>query len=109
MIAAGGLYVSLTDYKAIDPETPSALSFDTPGDKVSRPVENRFEDALERGQPEAGEVESMDETLSEAGEEMGFGVTPNEEVAPANFSPGITRELLQDLSGDDWVDTATPP
>ena len=61
MIAAGGLYVSLTDYKAIDPETPSALSFDTPGDKVSRPVENRFEDALERGQPEAGEVESMDE------------------------------------------------
>ena len=26
-----------------------------------------------------------------------------------NFSPGTTRELLQDLSGDDWADTATPP
>ena len=26
-----------------------------------------------------------------------------------NFNPGTTCELLQDLSGDDWADTATPP
>ena len=51
----------------------------------------------------------MDETLSEAGEEKELGATPNEEVVPGNFSPTTTRELLQDLSGDDWTDTATPP
>ena len=35
--------------------------------------------------------------------------TPNEKVAPGNLSPGTARELLQNLSGDDWADTATPP
>ena len=43
----------------------------------------------------------MDETLSEAGEEMEVGNTPDGEAANREFSPGTTRELLQELSGDD--------
>ena len=39
---------------------------------------------------------------------MELGATPNEEVGPVNFCPGTTRELVQDLSGDDWADTAAP-
>ena len=107
--AAGALYVSLTEYKAMDPETPSPLSVDTPGDRRSLPVESRFKVGLERDQTEAREGEMIDETLSEAGEEIELGATPNDEVVSGNFSPGTTRELLQDLSGDDWADTATPP
>ena len=103
--AAGALYVSLTEYKAMDAETPSPLSVDTPGDKRRIPVESRFKDALDRDQPETGEGERMDET----GEEMELGATPNEEMASGNFSPGTTRELLQDFSDDDWADTATRP
>ena len=38
--AAGALYVSLTEYEAVDPATPSPLSFDTPGDKRSHPAES---------------------------------------------------------------------
>ena len=62
--AGGTLYVSLTEYKAVDPAPPSLLSVGTPGDKRSLSVERRFKDALERDQVETGEGESLDETLS---------------------------------------------
>ena len=48
----------------------------------------------------------MDETLSEAGEEMEVGNTPDQDPAERDFT---THELLQDLSGDDWANKATPP
>ena len=107
--AAGVLYVPLTAYKAADPTTPSPLSVGTPGNRRNLPVENRFNDALERDQPELGERESMDKTLGEAGEEMEVGKTPDGGETIRDFSPGATRELLQDLSGDDWANTATTP
>ena len=71
--AAGSLYVALTEYKKQDPATPSPLSVGTPGEKRSGPVENRFRDILEKRRAES-EAESMDETLSEAGEEMEVGI-----------------------------------
>ena len=104
--AAGPLYVALTEYKKLDPATLSPLSVGTPGDKRSNPVENRFRDALEKEQAESEERESMDETLSEAEEEMEVGNTPGQDPAEMDFN---TQELLQDLSGDDWANTATPP
>ena len=107
--AAGVLYVPLTEYKSADPTTPSPLSVGTPVDRRNLPVENRFTDALERDQPESGEGESMDETLSEAGEEMEVGNTPDGGATNRDFSPGTTRELLQDLSGYDWANTTTSP
>ena len=67
--AAGSLYLALTEYKKQDPATPSPLSVGTPGDKRSGPVEDRFRKILERRRAES-EEESMDETLSEAGDEM---------------------------------------
>ena len=70
MDASGVLYVPLTEYKTVDPMTLSPLSVGTPGDRKNLLVENRFTAALERDQPESGEGESMDKTLSEAGEEM---------------------------------------
>ena len=73
--AAGPLYVALTEYKKPEPTKPSLLSVGTPGDKRSGPVEDRFERILERRRVESGE-ESMDETLSEAGEDMEVGNTP---------------------------------
>ena len=105
--AAGVRYVPLNEYKVADPTTPSPLSVGVPGDKRSLPVENRFTDAPEWDQAESGEGESMDETLSEAGEEMGN--TLDEGATNRDFSPGTTSELLQDLSGDDWANTTTPP
>ena len=93
----------------MDPVTPSPLSVGNPGDKRDLPVESRFKDALERDQNESRGRKSMDETLSEAGEEMELGNTPDEGAVTGNFSPSTTRELLRGLSGDDWVDTATPP
>ena len=48
----------------------------------------------------------MDETLSEAGEEMEVGNTPEPKPAEEEFT---TQELLKDLSGEYWADTATPP
>ena len=102
--AAGSLYVALTEYKKQDPATPSPLSVGTPGDKRSGPVENRFREILEKRGAES-EAESMDETLSETGEEMEVGNTPEPKPAEVDFT---AQELLQDLSGDDWVDTATP-
>ena len=48
----------------------------------------------------------MDETLSETGEEMEVGNTPEPKPADEDFT---AQELLQELSRDDWADTATPP
>ena len=90
----------------MDPTTPSPLSVSPPGDKRSLPVENRFRYVLEREQAESGEGESMDETLSEAGEEMEVGNTLDQGTAERDFT---TPDLLQDLSGDYWANTATPP
>ena len=70
---------------------------------------NRFTDTLERDQAESGEGESIDEILSEAGEKMELGTKPDEGAANRDFTPGAMRELQQDLSGDDWANTATPP
>ena len=97
--AAGPLYVALTDYKKSDPTTPSLLSVGTPGDKISGPVEDRLRRILERRRVESGE-ESMDETLSEAGEEMEVGNTPEPKPAEEDF---ITQELLKDLCGECWA------
>ena len=103
--AAGSLYVALTKYKKQDPATPSPLSVGTPGDRRTGPVEDRFRKILERRQAESGE-ESMEETLSETGEEMEVGNTPEPKPAEVDFT---AQELLRDLSGDDWADSATPP
>ena len=100
MDAAETLDVPLAEHKATNPTTISPLSVGTPGDKRSLPFGNRFKDALERDQVESGEGESMDETLSEAGEEMELGTKPEEGAVTGNFTPGTTRELPQDLSGD---------
>ena len=103
--AAGPLYVALTEYKKTGPATPSPLSVDTPGDKRSDPVEDRFRRILERREAESGE-ESMDETLSETGEDMEVGNTPEQKSTEEEFT---TQELLKDLSGENWADTPTPP
>ena len=103
--AAGSLYVALSEYKKLDPVTPSPLSVGTPGDRGSNPVEDRFKNAHERGRAESEEGDSMDETLREAGEEMEVGNTPDQAPAERDFT---THELLQDLSGDDWANTTTP-
>ena len=47
----------------------------------------------------------MDETLSEAGEDMEVGNTPEPKSSEEEFT---TQELLKDLSGENWADTATP-
>ena len=103
--AAGQLYVALTEYKKLDPATPSPLSVDTPGDKRSGPVEDRYKRILESRRAES-EEESMDETLSEAGEDMEVGNTPEPRQSGEEL---ITQELLKDLSEENWADTATPP
>ena len=102
---AARLYVALTEYKKQDPATPSPMSVGTPGDKRSGPVETRFRDVLERRRAES-EGESMDETLSEAGEEMEMGNTSEPKPAEKDFT---NQELLQGFSEDDWANTATPP
>ena len=102
---AGPLYVALTEYKKLDPATPSPLSVGTPGHKRSGPVEDRFKRILERRRVESGE-ESMDETLSEAGEDMEVGNTPEPRPLGEELT---TQELLKDLSEENWADTATPP
>ena len=103
--AAGLLYVALTEYKKQDPATPSSLSVGTPKDKRSGPVENRFRDILEKRRAES-ETESMEETLSETGEEREVGNTPEPKPDEEDYT---AQGMLQDLSGDDWADTATPP
>ena len=72
-------------------------------------MENRFTAALEPNQPESGERKRMDETLSQAREETEVGNTPDRGAKNGEFSRIITRELLQELSGDDWANTATTP
>ena len=104
--AAGPLYVALNEYKKLEPATTSPLSVGTPRDKRSNPVEDRFRDALEKGRAESEEGESIDETNSEAGEEMEVGNTPEQNPAERDFT---TQELLQDLSRDDWANTSAPP
>ena len=99
------LYVALTEYRKADPTSPSPLSVVTAGDKRSGPVEDRFRRILERRRVESGE-ESMDETLSEAGEDMEVGNTTEPKPSEEEFT---TQELLKDLSGENWADTATPP
>ena len=94
-----------TEYKKTGPATPSPLSVDTPGDKRSGPIEDRFRRILERREAESGE-ESMDETLSEAGEDMEVGNIPEQKPSEEEFT---TQELLKDLSGENWADTPTPP
>ena len=103
--AAGPLHVALTEYKETNPATPSPLSVDTPGDKRSGTVEDRFRRILERREADSGD-ESMDETLTEAGEDMEVGNTPEQKPAEEEFT---TQELLKDLSGENWADTPTPP
>ena len=104
--AIGSFYVALTEYKKQDPATPSPLSVGTAGDKRSGPVEDRFRKILERRQAESGE-ESMDENLSETGGgEMEVGNTSEPKPAEVDLT---AQELLRDLSGDDWADSATPP
>ena len=103
--AAGPLYVALTEHKGANPPTPSPLSVDTPRDKKSGTVEDRFRRILERREAESGD-ESMDETLSEAGEDMEVGNTPEQKPAEEEFT---AQELLKDLSGENWADTPTPP
>ena len=103
--AAGPLYVALTEYKKTGPATPSPLSVGTPGDKRSGPVEDRLRRIIEIREAESGE-ESIDETLSEAGEDMEVGNTPEQKPSEEEFT---TLELLKDLSGENWADTATPP
>ena len=48
----------------------------------------------------------MDETLSEAGEDIEVVNTPEPKLSEEEFT---TQELLKDLSGENWADTATPP
>ena len=67
-------------------------------------MQSRFRDVLERRRAES-EGESMDETLSEAAEEMEVRITPEPKPAEKDFT---AQEMLQDLSGDDWANTATP-
>ena len=100
--AAGPLYVALSDCKKLDPATPSPLSIGTIGDKRSNPVEDRFKDTLEKGRAESEEGESMDETLSEMGEEMEMGNTPDQGPAERDFT-------THDFSVDHWANTATSP
>ena len=102
--AAGPLYVALTEYKKPGPTTPSPLSVGTPDDKRSGPVEDRFRRILERRRVESGE-ESMDETLSELGEDMEVVNTPEPKPSEEEFT---TQELLKDLSEENWAETATP-
>ena len=64
-----------------------------------------LKEILERRRSESGE-ESMDETLSEAGEDMEVGNTPEPRPSGEEFT---TQELLKDLSEENWADTATPP
>ena len=55
------------------------------------------------------EGEKVEKALSEPEEAMDTGATSVEEVVAGNNSSGTMRELLQDMSGEEWADTATPP
>ena len=100
--AAGPLYVALTEHKGTNPTTPSPLSMDIPGDKKSGTVEDRFKRIFERREAESGD-ESMDETLSEAGEDMvgkpTIG-TPSSEEVDVIHEKMMELELLLEASGE---------
>ena len=64
---------------------------------------------LESVRFEVTEEEKLEEALSEPEEEMDTESTPAEEIVSVNCSLGTTRELPQDLSGEEWADTTTPP
>ena len=68
-------------------------------------MEDRFRRILETREAESGD-ESMEETLSEAGEDMEVGNTPEQKPAEEEFT---AQELLKDLSEENWADTPTPP
>ena len=70
--------MALTEYKRLDPATPSPLSVDTPGDKRSGPVEDRFKRILERRRNES-EEESMDETLVKPVRTWKWGIRLNQD------------------------------
>ena len=55
------------------------------------------------------EGERVEEVLSEPEEDMDIGATPAKEIVPGNYSPGTTWEMIQDLSGEERANTATPP
>ena len=55
---------------------------------------------------ESNQEKKADETLSEAEEDMQVGNTPEPKPSGEEFT---TQELLKDLSGENWADTATPP
>ena len=88
--AAGPLYVGLTEYKKLDPATPSPLSVGSPGDKRTHPVENIFRDALEK------ELLSLeDENTSDFERQNTIGKTMNS--APAMEENDVTHEKMMDL------------
>ena len=99
---------ALSEYKR-EPVTPSPLSIDTPADKKNLPVKNRFENALNQERTEVAEGKRVEEVLSEPEEDMDIGATPAKEIVPGNYSPGTTWEMIQDLSGEERANTATPP
>ena len=51
----------------------------------------------------------MEEALSESEEKMDTGTTPAAATTVGSYSPGIKRDLLQDLNEDEWANTGTPP
>ena len=91
-------YVSLTEYKKADPTTPSILSVGLPGDKEKPPCIKQVQGGARKRASRIRGGRSMDETLSEAGEEMEVENTPDQGAVERDFT---TQELLQDLSGDD--------
>ena len=82
--ATGTLHVPLTEFK--NPKT-SPMLIETPGDKISFPMENSFEDAL-KGEHAAGVTESerMEEAHSDPEEDMVTGENPAEEVVPGSYA-----------------------
>ena len=49
-----------------------------------------------------------EKVLSEPEEDMYTRASPAEEMIAGSYSPGTTRVFLQELSGEEWPDTATP-
>ena len=88
---------------------PSPLSFDTPVDKRNLPVENRFEEALKKARPGTMIEDEMGDPRS--GIEIIYKQFSTKSVAMAKeneerYSPVTTRKLLDDLTGNEWADTA---
>ena len=60
---------------------------------------------MKRPKREKGKKEKV---LSEPEEDMNTRAIPAEEMIAGSYSPGTTRVFLQELSGEEWPDTATP-